>query len=187
MRSIQAFPFTTEEFSAAVPTVLPQLLFDDEKYKPLGGLIDRVTYIATYELLRPPGEISLRKIIERLVLDPKLSRAIAGVIMERQLDALGRNLWKDGARSLAKHLLDELSSLYEDAWPVRKMRILVRRLEFSYFSAVADPEWDAIETLTEVDRLSKLKVLPQFLLIWDLCLKRAQCRTSVPILYNLST
>ena len=102
--------------------------------------------------------------MERLDLNPQLSRAIVGVILERQLDALGRNIWKDGARSLAKHLLDELPLIYEDAWPVRKMRILARRLEFSYFSVVADPEWDVTETLAEVDRLSKFKVLQHPLL-----------------------
>ena len=163
MKSVQAFPFETEEFSAAIASALPQLLFDDERYKPLGGLIDRVTCIAAYELLSSPGETSLKEKMERLDLNPQLSRAILGLILEKQLDSLGRNIWKDGARSLAKHLLDQLSSLYEDGWPIRKMRILIRRLEFSYFSVVADPEWDATETLAEVDRLSKLKVLPHFL------------------------
>ena len=160
MKSVQVFPFGTEEFSTAVTSTLPQLLFDDEIYKPLGGIVDRATCIAAYELLRSPGEISLKEQMERLDLNPQLSRAIVGVILERQLDALGRNIWKDGARSLAKHLLDQLSMLYEDGWPIRKMRILVRRLEFSYFAVVADPEWDAIKTLAEVDRLSKLKVFP---------------------------
>lgn len=162
MKGVQAFPFETEEFSAAIGT-LPQLFFDDERYKPLGGLIDRVTCIAAYELLRSPGEISLKGQMEHLNLDPQLSRAIVGLVLEKQLDSLGRNIWKDGARSLAKHLLDQLSLLYEDGWPIRKMRVLVRRLEFSYFSVVADPEWDATETLAEVYRLSKLKVLPHFL------------------------
>ena len=167
MRGVQGFPFEAEEFSAAVASTLPQSLFDDEKYKPLSGLIDRVTCIAAHELLRSPGEISLKEQIERLDLNPQLSRAIIGVILERQLDALGRNVWKDNARSLAKYLLDQLSSLYEDAWPIRKMRILVRRLEFSYFSAVAGPEWDATETLAEVDRLSKIKVFPHSLHCWE--------------------
>lgn len=160
MRSVQAFPFETQGFSTAVTNTLPQLLFDDERYKPLGILIDRVTCIATYELLKSPGEISLKEQMEGLDLNPQLSQAIVGALLERQLDALGRNIWKDGARSLAKHLLDQLPLLYEDAWPIRKMRIIVRRLEFSYFSAVADPEWNTTETLAEVDRLSKLKVFP---------------------------
>lgn len=159
MKSVQAFPFETEGFSAAVAGTLPQSLFDDERYKPLGGLIDRVTCIATHELLKPPGEISLKERIEGLGLNPQLSPAIIGAVLERQLDALGRNIWKDSPRSLAKHLLDQLSSLYKDAWPIRKMRVLVRRLEFSYFSVVTDPEWDATEILAEADRLSKLKVL----------------------------
>ena len=158
MKSVQVFPFETEEFSNAAANTLPQSLFDDERYKPLGGLIDRVTCIATHELLRPPGEISLKGQMESLDLNPQLSQAIVGVILERQLDALGRNIWKDGARSLAKHLLDQLSLLYEDTWPIRKIRVLVRRLEFSYFSVVTDPGWDATETLAEADRLSKLKV-----------------------------
>lgn len=162
MRSVQAFPFENEEFSAAVASTLPQSLFDDEKYKPLGSLIDRTTCIATYELLKPPEEISLAGKLEHLDQNPQISRAILGVILERQLDALGRNIWKDGARSLAKHLLDQLSSLHGDAWPVRKMRILVRRMEFSYFSVVTDPGWDATETLAEMNRLSGFKVLPHF-------------------------
>lgn len=168
MRSVKTFPFDTEGFSAAVAGTLPQLLFDDEKYKPLGSLIDRVTCIATYELLRSSEEISLKDEMDHLDLNPQISRAIIGAILERQLDALGRNIWKDAARSLAKHLLDGLSSLYDDGWPVRKTRILLRRLEFSYFSVVADPEWDATRTLAELDRLSKIKVLPHFLLSWDL-------------------
>lgn len=119
--------------------------------------------------------------MERLDLKPPLSQEIVGVILERQLDALGRNIWKDGARSLAKHLLDQLSLLYEDSWPIRKMRILVRRLEFSYFSVVTDPEWDAAETLTEVDKLSRLKVFPHFLHSQGLYLRCLYCRTSVEI------
>jgi hypothetical protein len=156
---VQAFPFEGEGFSVAVANALPQSLFDDERYKPLGSLIDRVTCIATYELLKSPGEISLKDEMDRLDLTPQLSRAIIGVVLERQLDALGRNVWKDCARSLARHLLGELSSLYGDGWPIRKMRILVRRLEFSYFSVVAGPGWDPTETLVELDRLSNLKVL----------------------------
>jgi len=158
VKSIQVFPFETEEFSATAANALPQLLFDDERYKPLGSLIDRVTCIATYELMRSPGEISLKEHMEGLDLNPQLSQAIVGVILERQLDALGRNIWKDGARSLAKHLLDQLSLLYGDTWPIRKIRVLVRRLEFSYFSVVTDPGWNPTETLAEADRLSKLKV-----------------------------
>ena len=160
MKGVQAFPFETEEFFTAVTSTSPQLLFDDDRYKPLGGLIDRVTCIATYELLRSPGEISLKEQMERLDLNPQLSQAIVGVVLERQLDALGRNIWKDGARSTAKHLLDQLLLLYEDAWPMRKMKILVRRLEFSYFSVVTAPGWDPAETLAELDILSKLKVPP---------------------------
>jgi len=167
VRGVQVFPFGAEEFSAAVANTLPQLLFDDERYRPLSGLIDRVTCIAAYELLKSPGEISLKEPMERLDLNPQLSRAIIGAILERQLDALGRNLWKDSARSLARHLLDQLLSLYEDAWPIRKMRVLVRRLEFSYFSVVVGPEWDTTKTLAEVDRLSKIKVLPHFLHCWE--------------------
>lgn len=163
MKSVQAFPFETEEFATAITSTLPQLLFDDERYKPLGGIIDRVTCIAAYELLRSPGEISLKEQMEGLDLNPRLSRAIVGALLERQLDALGRNIWKDGARSLAKHLLGQLLLLYEDAWPIRKMRIVVRRLEFSYFSVMVDPEWNATETLAEADRLSKLKVFPHSL------------------------
>lgn len=163
MKSVQVFPFKTEEFSTAVASTLPQSLFDDERYKPLGGLIDRVTCIATYELLRSPGEISLKEQMECLDLNPQLSQAIVGAILERQLDALGRNIWKDNARLLAKRLLDQLSSVYGNAWPIRRMRILVRRLEFSYFSVIAGPEWNATETLAELDGLSKIKVLPHFL------------------------
>lgn len=118
--------------------------------------------------------------MERLDLGPPLSQPIVGIILERQLVALGRNIWKDGARSLANHLLDQLSLLYE-VWPIRKMRILVRRLEFSYFSVVADPGWDATETLAEVDRLSRIKVFPHFLHSqgpYSICL---YCRTLVAI------
>ena len=166
MRSVQAFPFKAEEFSAAVSNTLPQSLFDDERYKPLGSLVDRVTCIATYELLKLPEEISLKEKVEHPDLNPQFSRATVGVILERQLDALGRNIWKDGARSFAKYLLDELLSLYGDGWPVRKMRILVRRLEFSYFSVVVDAGWDMAVTLGEMDRLSKFKVLPHFFRSW---------------------
>ena len=90
MKSVQAFPFETEEFATAITSTLPQLLFDDERYKPLGGIIDRVTCIAAYELLRSPGEISLKEQMEGLDLNPRLSRAIVGALLERQLDALGR-------------------------------------------------------------------------------------------------
>lgn len=162
MKSVQVFPFKTEEFSAAVVNMLPQSLFEDERYKPLGGLIDRVTCIATYELLKSPGEISLKEQVECLDFTPQLSQAIIGAILERQLDALGRNIWKGSARLLAEHLLDQLSSVYGNAWPIRRMRVLVRRLEVSYFSVMAGPEWDATETLAELDRLSKTKVLPYF-------------------------
>ena len=181
MKSVQAFPFETEEFSTAVASTLPQLLFDDERYKPLSGLIDRVTCIAAYELLRSPGDSSLKEQMESLDLNPQRSGAIVGLILEKQLDALGGNIWKDSTRALAKHLLDQLSFLYEDGWPIRKMRILVRRLEFSYFSVVADPEWDTAETLAEAYRLSKLKVLPDSLHPLGHYSECTYCRTSVVI------
>lgn len=112
----------------------PSALFDGSPaLKQLGALLDRATYISTCELFQPPSAVSA------LAWFPPSSgemdepaRCIVGALLERQVGSLEDSRWKQGVKDVMQTLLDDALLVYEgDERPVRRARVLVRRLELS--------------------------------------------------------
>ena len=65
-----------------------------------------------------------------------LNPAVAGALLERQLDSLEPSRWKDGVRGVFIQLLKDALQAYsvtdEEQMPVRRARVLVRCMEFAY-------------------------------------------------------
>lgn len=97
--------------------------------RQLATIIDRAAYLGTCELLLTPSEISLKGPLEALALCSETM----GAILERQVESLEGNLWKEGVREVVKALLLDALSVYSAAiMPIRRARVLIRCLEFGY-------------------------------------------------------
>jgi separase len=122
--------------------------------KQLGTIIDRLTHIGSCELLLEPGRVSLKATMETR------PPAIAGIIIERQLNSLNGMVQKDGVRRLGVQLLLDAKSIYrEDTMPIRRARVLVRSLNLVYHTqevGIDSPE----EVAKEAERLLTNTVSP---------------------------
>ena len=115
--------------------------------KQLVGLVDRVSYIGACELFLPPEDVSLLTAINGASSEAAshdatpaaLNPAVAGALLERQLDSLEPSRWKDGVRAIFIQLLKDSLQIYSvltssdvEQMPVRRARVLVRCMEFAY-------------------------------------------------------
>ncbi|RDX51597.1 hypothetical protein OH76DRAFT_1346650 [Lentinus brumalis] len=137
LKSIKTFPYTLHSFAKAARTTPPSLLFESAPaLKQLGGLVDRVTYIAACELLRPPSSVSALSWFPsgngELNQDGK---CIVGALLERQISSLEESRWKQGVRDVMQVLLDDALLVYDgEERPVRHARVLLKKLELGYQS-----------------------------------------------------
>lgn len=136
-------------------TVSPQSLFDT-KHKQMGAIIDRATYMGVSDLFKPPTQISLKDVMIPLYEnDSRFGRIIVGAILERQIDGLEGSSWKDDVRRLVNTLLEDALEVYSHHWPIRKARILLRCLEFSYYAGPSKSNWRADDLLVQTESLLK--------------------------------
>jgi len=89
-------------------------------------IIDKLTYLGSCELLLDPGSISLKTTMDTC------TPAVAGIVLERQLDSLNGIVRKEGVRALGMQLLADAKSIYGEDMPVRRARILVKSLDLVY-------------------------------------------------------
>ncbi|KAF9553254.1 hypothetical protein CPC08DRAFT_237548 [Agrocybe pediades] len=121
--------------------------------KQLVGLVDRLSYLGACELLLEPAEVSILSSATSFqahetshgLAHVRLDSAIAGLLLERQLDGLEPSLWKDGMRAvfikLSHDSLKVFDAKAEDdraVIPVRRTRTLVKCLEFLNSDSVVD-------------------------------------------------
>lgn len=175
-RAILTFPFASTRLSEQTETLPNDVLFGSEcntTVSQLVGLIDRVTYIGTCELFLPPEVISFRSCIQNSNEDLPAyfvhEDCITGALLERQLVSLQPSRWKEGVRvvfiGLLKDGLEIYSAQAEDGallMPIRKAKMLIRCLEFSYRDSGDD--WTTSlgygsveEVATEIERLCSLQ------------------------------
>ena len=122
--------------------------------KQLGTIIDRLTHIGCCELLLEPGRVSLKATMETR------PPAIAGIIIERQLNSLNGMVQKEGVRRLGVQLLLDAKSVYrEDTMPIRRARVLVRSLDLVYHTQEVEIDGPE-EVANEAERLLTNTVSP---------------------------
>ena len=83
--------------------------------------------MGTCDLFLDPAGVSLRGVMVNH------HPTIIGILLERQLDTLSKSLWKDGVSRVVSTLLLHAKELYTgDEMPIRRARILLRCMDFSY-------------------------------------------------------
>lgn len=122
VESVKSYPFPGSDFAAT--------LFDNSTTaRQLGIIIDRLTYIGACELLLQPIHVSLRAIVS------SHSVKTVGAILERQVETLETNLWKEGVVDVVWRLLLDLEQVYQAREaPLCRVKVLLRQLEVAYKS-----------------------------------------------------
>ncbi|KAH9945510.1 peptidase family C50-domain-containing protein [Amylocystis lapponica] len=129
----------------------------------LGGILDRATYLGVCELLRAPPELSARIWLEGVRLDDPAGdcmegtqtwKCVVGALLERQAESLAGSRWKPGVRAVVRHLLGDALVVYVPTErPLRRARVLVRRLELAYHAGLEADDLDPVEIGDEVQAL----------------------------------
>ncbi|KAG6850976.1 hypothetical protein H0H93_005845 [Arthromyces matolae] len=147
--SIETFPYAACDFSGRTA----QITFSDvftisNGTKQLASIIDRITTLGACELLLEPTAVSLVSL--------ELGDAeVVGALLEQQVRSLEAIRYKDNVSKTISHLLHDTLRIYGSSMPVRRARVLVKRLEHMYYSGsettCADSNSD--ETGTEIETL----------------------------------
>jgi separase len=126
-----------------VRTIGPTSAFEAApSLKQAAVIIDRVTYMASCELLRPPTEVSLKRLISSISIDgvdnhEEDRRCVVGAILERQIDSLTGSLWKPDVQSAVAGLLSDCVSIYNaENRPIRRAGVMLKLLELSFYTGV---------------------------------------------------
>ncbi|TFK48944.1 hypothetical protein OE88DRAFT_1737166 [Heliocybe sulcata] len=129
IQCIRAFSFSGVAFVQLAKSGPSGSVFEGTKdTKQLGTIIDRVTYAATCELFRGPGDVSLRLALSSHDSD------VVGAVLERQIAGLDGSRWKEGVPKVIKGLLDDALAVYEPrSRPIRRARVLLRCMEAWYY------------------------------------------------------
>ncbi|PIL26880.1 hypothetical protein GSI_11060 [Ganoderma sinense ZZ0214-1] len=140
LNSINAFPFAQHGFVELARTTAPAALFESgPALRQLGALLDRVTYIAACELFCGPEAVSAASWFSfdgaSGLGDEDAAKCVLGALLERQIGGLEESRWKQGVQSVLRRILDDALEVYGEAErPVRRARVLLKRLELEYHS-----------------------------------------------------
>ncbi|TBU21185.1 hypothetical protein BD311DRAFT_835203 [Dichomitus squalens] len=144
LNSASAFPFTQHKLVELARTTPSTVLFEvSPALKQLGALVDRVTYIASCELFQGPEAVSA--LFWFAIGSSTLSKddvdCVLGAILERQISSLEESKWKQGVQSVLRRLIEDALEVYTaEQRPVRRARVLLKRLELSYHSGLTSTE-----------------------------------------------
>ncbi|KAI0266095.1 peptidase family C50-domain-containing protein [Gloeopeniophorella convolvens] len=152
-------------FVESVRTIGPAGAFEAfPALKQAAVIIDRVTYMATCELLRPASQVSLKRVIGSISIngaaDLKEERlCVAGAILERQTESLAGNLWKASVQSVVSGLLSDCISIYDsETRPIRRAGATLKALELIYYAGGAE-DAGLVASTAEVEALSDREAL----------------------------
>ncbi|KAI9509013.1 peptidase family C50-domain-containing protein [Russula earlei] len=130
--------------------------------KQVAVIIDRATYMASCELLRPPAQVSLKESLSSISIDSADNqeedrRCIIGAILERQVESLAGSLWKPDVKSAVRELLIDCASIYDSAnRPIRRAGVLLRGLELSYYTDAPGGDVQLAKSQEEIEALLSL-------------------------------
>ena len=132
--------------------------------KQAAVIIDRVTYLASCELLRPPEQVSLKRLTTSISIGgggnlEEDRRCVVGAILERQVDSLAGSLWKPDVQSVVAGLLSDCVSVYDpENRPIRRVGVMIRVLELTYYTGVAQEDIQLAKSAEEIEALLSLEV-----------------------------
>lgn len=111
------------------------------EHPQLAAMIDRLTYMGAAELFLD-GETSL---LHSLRSQPRTIPTLAiGAIIEHQKRSLEESKWKPKVQRVIACLLEDLLSLYDEEYPLRRARCLIWKIEAAYFSDEQEMNVDVI-------------------------------------------
>jgi separase len=150
----------------SVRTIGPAGAFDaSPSLKQAAVIIDRVTYMATCELLRPPAQVSLRQLIGSIPINGASNFeeercCVVGAILERQVESLYNSLWKPNVQSVVAGLLSDCISTYDsENRPIRRASVMIRALELAYYTGAVDGDIQLAKSSEEIKALLGAEVL----------------------------
>ena len=132
--------------------------------KQAAVIVDRVTYMATCELLRPPAQVSLKQLISSISIGDAENleedrRCIVGAILERQVDSLAGSLWKLDVQSVVSGILSDCLLTYEpENRPIRRAGVMLKTLELTYYTSAANEDVHLVKSAEEIESLLSLEV-----------------------------
>ncbi|KAI0089987.1 peptidase family C50-domain-containing protein [Irpex rosettiformis] len=134
-RCIKSFPFHSDAFLEKTKLCSNITLWEDSpSIKHIAGIIDRMTYTGICDLFLPVEEVSLKGLFTRStnVKENSSLNAIAGALLERQVDGLDGVKWKPAVHSMMGKLLQDALEVYNpQKMPVRRARVMLKCLEMA--------------------------------------------------------
>lgn len=124
MKCIGAYPY---EYTDTRVSELPEALL---------SVVDRLTYIATIEILRP---LSFGSLLQN---NRRIPSHIVTKLMERQIRSLESLSGKASVRSAMRQILSECMSIYGEHSPLHRCRLMIKRLEIEYKSPQGEETFD---------------------------------------------
>ena len=156
------FPHT---FVKLVRTIGPAGAFEAAlSLKQAAVIIDRVTYMASCELLCSPAQVSLKHLMSSISIGDAENleedrRCVVGAILERQVDGLAGSLWKPGVQSAVAGILSDCVSTYDpEIRPIRRASVMLRALELAYYTGAANGDVQLAKSAEEIEALLSLEV-----------------------------
>ena len=160
--SSYVFPRT---FVELVRTIGPAGAFEVAvSLKQAAVIIDRVTYMASCELLRPPAQVSLKQLVSSLSIGDAENleeerRCVVGAILERQVDSLSGSLWKPDVQNVVAGILSDCLVTYDsEIRPIRRAGVLLRDLELAYYTGTSNEDVQLAKSAEEIEALLGLDV-----------------------------
>ncbi|GAA5868801.1 hypothetical protein JCM1840_005124 [Sporobolomyces johnsonii] len=134
-----------------------------DMHASLYKLIQRLTRIATFDLLLPPSHISLSySLSPPSAPTPAPSPAVQGILLELQLAAIDLTSEKLESQRAASAVLDALEGVYRaQEFPMRRARVLVRRMQQQCVGGEVARDLKAAATAAEIDALCSQEDLGQ--------------------------
>lgn len=120
--------------------------------------------MASCELLRPPAEVSLKRLISSISIGgadnhEEDRHCVVGAILERQVDSLAGSLWKTDVQSTVAGLLSDCVSTYDaESRPIRRAGVMLRLLELSYYTGAPGGDVQLEKYADEIEALLGLEV-----------------------------
>lgn len=153
--SLLSFPFSSTKFVSLVTHhPLYEVFHKSESTRPVVTILNKLTYLATCDLLLPPKDVSLKRHTKAL------GKPIAGALIEQQIVCLEKFQWKDVVKDVVKGLLSDALEIYDPMeMPLRRARVLLKYLDFEYYASMNDQRGASTKEMArEVERLTTVMV-----------------------------
>lgn len=119
-----------EDLSNPSRTSLPGEIFSQPLLKRIGNLVERITYIAVFDLFLQE-EASLRANFAS-----EVSAETLGLLLEHQVAVLEKGISKPEVRLVMDKILKDALDIYDDQYPIRRARCVLFYFEIVCFQSL---------------------------------------------------